>query len=285
MSDGPDFICIGEPKAGSGWLYDQLDDHPDFWMPPVKEIVYLGQRPPKLPFVKRKTTPDDSGNERLLRRETLDARDQAFIEHARACRGKPVDLDLYAGLFAPKGALLSGDVSPPYWTLRPKLIEAVAARFPHTKLVLLAREPVARAWSRISMAWRSELFDARLLDDADGFRDWIRANRKIGELFGTEIAARFRRHAPGLALGWVLFDDIADRPDEARREVLTFLGADPRKPGKGLTPDYNRKSEEQKLDMTETARAVLIEHFADELRASGALFGGAAKSWVGKYGI
>src|SRR5437762_8195064 len=38
---GPDFICIGMPKAGTAWLHDQLRHHPDFWMPPVKEVNYL----------------------------------------------------------------------------------------------------------------------------------------------------------------------------------------------------------------------------------------------------
>jgi hypothetical protein len=37
MHDGPDFLCVGVPKAGTGWLFDQLNAHPDFWMPPVKE--------------------------------------------------------------------------------------------------------------------------------------------------------------------------------------------------------------------------------------------------------
>ena len=41
---GPDFICIGMQKAGTGWAYDQLQYHPDFWMPPVKEIHYLDPR-------------------------------------------------------------------------------------------------------------------------------------------------------------------------------------------------------------------------------------------------
>jgi len=37
----PDFLCVGAHKAGSTWLYQQLDSHPDFWMPPVKELHYL----------------------------------------------------------------------------------------------------------------------------------------------------------------------------------------------------------------------------------------------------
>ena len=41
---GPDFICIGAQKAGTTWLYWQLAAHPDFWMPPRKEIHYFNER-------------------------------------------------------------------------------------------------------------------------------------------------------------------------------------------------------------------------------------------------
>ena len=46
---GPDFLCVGAQKGGTRWLYDQLQLHPDFWMPPVKELTIstAGPRPPR----------------------------------------------------------------------------------------------------------------------------------------------------------------------------------------------------------------------------------------------
>jgi hypothetical protein len=37
----PDFLCVGAQKGGTSWLYRELERHPDFWMPPVKELQYL----------------------------------------------------------------------------------------------------------------------------------------------------------------------------------------------------------------------------------------------------
>jgi hypothetical protein len=37
----PDFLCVGAQKAGTSWLYHQLTLHPDFWMPPIKELHYF----------------------------------------------------------------------------------------------------------------------------------------------------------------------------------------------------------------------------------------------------
>ena len=37
----PDFLCVGAQKAGTSWLYRQVEAHSDFWMPPMKELHYL----------------------------------------------------------------------------------------------------------------------------------------------------------------------------------------------------------------------------------------------------
>ena len=37
----PDFILMGQQKAATRWLYDQLRNADRFWLPPVKEITYF----------------------------------------------------------------------------------------------------------------------------------------------------------------------------------------------------------------------------------------------------
>ena len=61
----PDFLCVGAQKAGTSWLYRQLELHPDFWMPPVKELHYLDN----LNRTKRRDPPRSN-----------DERDACFIE-------------------------------------------------------------------------------------------------------------------------------------------------------------------------------------------------------------
>ena len=174
--EGPDFICAGTPKAGSGWLYDQLEMHPDFWMPPVKEIVYLGNRNPRLKFAQPERNPhrekSQQPRERHLRR-MRDARDLQFVEYARGCMDKPMELDRYVGLFAFKGELLSGDISPTYSSLKAHIVADLAQRLSNTKIIFLVREPVSRFWSRISMLHRSNNFDESLAHDAARFRGYL----------------------------------------------------------------------------------------------------------------
>ena len=285
--EGPDFICIGLPKAGTGWLYDQLEAHPGFWMPPVKELVYLNQENPRLKFVddKGEAVPRLAERERLVHRTNLDERDKGFLRYAATCRDQPSNLERYAKLFQFKGALMSGDITPPYWALSPEIIAEVAARFPQTKIVLLLRDPVERAWSRISMAYRAGNFDAEMLDSTKRFRRYVAKTPKLGTLAATEVRVRWQEHAPRLGFGVFFFDTIAADPGLARSEILTFLGADPDEKSGTLSAGFNRKADSQKLDMTKTAREVLVDFFAEELRASADLFGGPATNWVVRYGL
>lgn len=41
MGDKKMFMCIGAQKSGTTWLHRQLRNHPQIWLPPVKELHYF----------------------------------------------------------------------------------------------------------------------------------------------------------------------------------------------------------------------------------------------------
>ena len=115
----PDFLCVGVHKGGTTWLYQQLDSHPDFWMPPLKELHYFDQ-------LSRVQRPSSS--------RCRDERDRRFLESINSLSAKPdIDFEHYARLFEPKGPLLSGDISPNYSTLSNKVIRQIVGYFPNIK--------------------------------------------------------------------------------------------------------------------------------------------------------
>ncbi len=128
---GPDFLCIGQHKAGTGWLYDMLQFEPDFWMPPVKELHFFNNKF----FAERKkkiyhgTRMGDFEKWNKFRernyKRPLDARDAAFFEHAITYKGEKASIDWYKKLFAPKEDLFSGDITPAYSTLRSGVIASI----------------------------------------------------------------------------------------------------------------------------------------------------------------
>ena len=41
LKNAPDFLGVGMQKAGTSWLYEQLRNHPDAWLPKRKELHFF----------------------------------------------------------------------------------------------------------------------------------------------------------------------------------------------------------------------------------------------------
>jgi len=268
---GPDFLCIGAHKAGTTWLYQQLDSHPDFWMPPVKELHYFDQ----LSRVQRAAPP-----------RCRDERDLRFLESIKNLSAEPyMNLDHYARLFEPKASLLSGDISPNYSTLSDEVIRRVVGYFPNLKVIFLARDPVERVWSHLSMEvyYRQiEPFDATNIDEVN--RNLSRRGMLLRS-YPSAVVAQWKRYVDSEQFRVYFFDDLQRNPAELRRSILRFLGADPDKPGSRLTADYNSWTRMEKLPLTNKVRSHLARFFKKELKTCAARLGGPARDWPARYGF
>lgn len=285
---GPDFLCVGAQKGGTRWLYDQLQLHPDFWMPPIKELHYFDRRAPAEASANlRLRTQEDlaraNRRQAQLALRPLDQRDVDFLEAYVTMRWWWKDLDAYARLFALKGERLSGDVTPDYSALGERMIGRIMRRFPSAKVVFIARDPVERAWSHLTMHMRRGTVARGL--DGDAVLKLLRQRFVATRSYPSEIAARWRRHVPDDQFGLFLFDDLAADADGLRRRILAFLGADPDKESGVIDAAFNRKQDLEKVPLTPEIRTLIAGHFAAELKASGEAFGGAAKGWAARYGL
>ena len=109
-------------------------------MPPLKELHYFDQ----LSRTQYQAIPGPR-----------DARDLSFLESMKSLSAGPcIDLENYARLFDPKASLLSGDITPTYSTLSDEVIRRIVEYFPNLNVIFLARDPVERAWSHLSMEVR-----------------------------------------------------------------------------------------------------------------------------------
>ena len=266
----PDFLCIGAHKGGTTWLYQQLDSHPDFWMPPFKELHYFDQ----LSNVERASSP-----------RCRDERDLRFLESIKNLSAKPyIDLEHYARLFEPKGSLLSGDISPNYSTLSNEVIRQVVGYFPTLKVIFLARDPVERVWSHLSMEVRYrqiEPFDVTNIDEVN--RNLVRRGLLLRS-YPSAVVARWKRHVQPDRFRIYFFDDLQGNPTELRRSILRFLDADPAKRGSRVA-DYNGWAGVEKLPLTDEVRSHLARFFKKELKTCAARLGGPARDWPARYGF
>ena len=267
----PDFICVGAHKSGTTWLYQQLDSHPDFWMPPLKELHYFDQ----LSRVQRSSS---------SRRR--DERDIRFLESINSLSAKPyIDLEHYARLFEPKGSRFSGDISPNYSTLSKEIIRQIVGYFPNLKVIFLARDPVERLWSHLSMEvhyHQIEAFDVTDIDAVD--RNMLRRGMLLRS-YPSAIVARWKRYVHPDRFRIYFFDDLQKNPIELRRSILNFVGADPDKPSIRVQAEYNSWATTEKLPLTDKVRSHLAQFFKKELKTCAAQLGGAARNWPARYGF
>ncbi len=275
---GPDFICIGAQKAGTGWLYEQLRPHFDFWMPPLKELHYFDRA--GLSARELRTLSGDRIAE--ARRHARDEDDMRFFDLFAQLRAKEdVDLAGYAALFANKGTRVAGDITPGYSTLDDEMVRQIANKFPQTKVIFFARDPVERAWSQLSM-WVRHGVIPRDKIDIDAF---LKDSAVRARSFPTKIVARWRQFVRPDLFHRYFFDDLQRDAATLRAEVISFLGGDPDKRSGDLPADYNPKAAKEKLMMNAETRQKLVDFFADELRACATELGGAARDWPKRYGL
>lgn len=158
----PDLIGIGLPKAGTTWLYHVLRTQNLISVFPFKEMRYLADLylyPSNL--FKRLTS-----SERYLQ-----ANRTRVVQHfSKKWGSKPLKKTMseswwifrifmlprsqsrYLSLFPkPQHGKMNTDISPIYWSLPAEAVKKLGIDFPDTKIIILLREPISRAFSQAKM--------------------------------------------------------------------------------------------------------------------------------------
>jgi hypothetical protein len=161
----------------------------------------------------------------------------------------------------------------------------VLSYFPNLKVIFLARDPVERAWSQLSMGVRLGMISRFDATDAE---EVVRNLLNPGVLLRShpsKIVASWKRYVRPEHFRVYFFDDLKENPAELRRSILVFLGADPDKPSGGLKPDENNDAGGEKLRLTAKVRDRIARFFEQELKACASELGGRAKGWPARYGF
>jgi hypothetical protein len=295
---GPDFICVGAQKAGTRWLYDQLAFHPEFWMPPVKELHFFDGAAPGFRKAKRLQGRIETDLDKLNRNRIADStrplgeRDLRFMDgylqlfaNRPLMKDKAAAVEHYARLFNEKGAEKTGDVTPAYSKLDDDHVEKIVRRFPGVKVVFIAREPVERAWSALGMAARQAKSRVKQPVSPATVLKFLKRKDVAGRSHPSHTVARWKKIAPEGQFAYFFFDDLRTQPADLRSRVLRFLDADPALPSGDLDPGFNRKSKSAKLELTDELRDTLVNHFAEEIRQCADTLGGRAVEWRKKYNL
>jgi tetratricopeptide (TPR) repeat protein len=155
-------------------------------------------------------------------------------------RDRPLEVyDAYFPPLPPELGVLTGDGSPSYLQ-QPKAATEIAGRFPAAKVIVLRRDPVARAYSHYQMLRRLHIehraFDRAIADEQRllrGSPPLTAADlpgRRAPYLLGSAILPHLQLWVDALAANQVLVVDssaLSHRPSETTAAVFEFLGLPP----------------------------------------------------------
>jgi len=204
----PDFLIIGAPKCGTTFLHSLLNQHPQVFMPMLKEPHYF-----------------------------------SWIGDARPRWAATKDLDAYKELFehSLQGRVLTGEAST-WYLYSPRAAAEIQRQVPNVRLIAILRDPVQRAYSsyqfRRSMGYESLSFieaiskePSRISEGAEWDFHYLNAGKYANQL------ERYLQFFPRTQLLVLRFEDLTTNPNHSFHQCCKFLGmATKRLDRKQMTP-------------------------------------------------
>lgn len=201
----PDFLGIGTARSASTWLHSRLNQHPDVYVPKLKELHFFNEK-----------------------------REHLSCDVSGASWTRPVYFDLenpahwrwYSLQFLPGQDKVKGEITPDYSTLSLERVGEVKRHLPEAKIILNIRNPIDRAWSGLRYSWQRH-WDERL-SPADVDRLMRAATHPERLLRGDYrlTLTNWEAHYPEAQRLYLVYDDITTQPSVELRRVADFLGID-----------------------------------------------------------
>ncbi|MDO5647079.1 sulfotransferase [Paracoccus sp. (in: a-proteobacteria)] len=165
----PSVLCIGAQKAGTSWLAQVLNDHPQIWNPPYKEVQFFNYRfiPGHRYWIDWhfRNKPGEIRAGYVRRKQIIPPAMDAYLTATSTSKQRGTN-HWYKKIFAPAPAQAKPmDISPEYSTLPEEGVEFVSKFLPNVKVIYLIRDPVDRAVSQLRMNLRREKRNPETLDD------------------------------------------------------------------------------------------------------------------------
>jgi hypothetical protein len=268
----PDFLCIGAQKSGTTWLHDNLAQHPQIWLPPVKEIHYF-DRPYDSPIARLfgRAVRLRKARQHLRRTVWRFAKGGASAEDlswaVRYAWGRRSD-SWYSSLFQQPSGALTGEICPGYARLSPEAVRHIGRLMPEAKIIYLLRHPIERAWSAAVMHFNDRgPRDYRLTDQGE-IEDWLRRPKTLEHAGYAEAIERWRSvFGERMFIGF--YDELRGNPVSLLERIQRFLGV-----REYLPEDVrSQRNPGNWAEIPDRFVPVLEQLFAEELRRLHGLMG------------
>ena len=153
--DKPDFLCIGAQKAGTSWLYANLNRNGNIWMPPIKELHYFDHL--FCPANRKWTTWHIQKSAKIILEKKQDYKSNInndyinYIE--KISNGTLFCEEWYKDIFNyyADPSCVYGDITPEYSTIPEDGIRYIKKYLNSPKIIYIIRDPFLRVISQVKM--------------------------------------------------------------------------------------------------------------------------------------
>lgn len=291
----PHFLGIGAPRAGTTWLHSMLVQHPDVYLPPIKEVHYFDSVDSKIDEVFRV----DSLSYRyrkLLPNRLKHYGASALLPFSIAIRAKAKPdwywdkaffmpgggIEWYRGLFQSAAAegKLAGEITPAYIMLSADTIRKIRNETGVRKIIALLRNPIDATWSCIEKQAR-DLGTAATTDFGEAeVLDKIKSRRLYARYNYADNLENWLRYYDRSELFLAFYEELQADPAKLLSRVCTFLGI---RDISGTMENRSRNAVNAAHGVLgvipDEAKRVLAELHIDQTRRLAAITKGHAVAW------
>ena len=260
---GPGFVCIGAQKGGTTWLYENLNRHPEVWMPPVKEIHYFNRLCLNDKLLGNWDLPHPRGIKRyyksLIKLSIKDLRWMLnYYEYS-------MNSSNYLKLFSEKytSGYLTGDITPSYSKLEERGVSfASEVLDKDVPVIFIMRNPIYRSWSVLKMLLR---YKNRKVEDVS-IDEIVKMLQQPNIVLGSEytkIVTLWRKYFSNFHI--LTFDELCESPRELLTKVSKIIGI-----SDSWDEDVIKQrvwADNKKIPMSPSVLKVLTEKYTDEIQS------------------
>jgi len=275
MNNAPDFICIGMQKAGTTWLAANLGQHPDVWIPPIKEIHYFDEVHVDPDWHIRRRAAAANNLKRLAPKSKGKAvsKEMAFWQHMEQVQLNDAWYKTIWSTYFYEGSKQAlGELTPDYSILPLTGVEHVFKIAPTAKIIILLRDPVERTWSSTRMFAKEQGHDPAVYYKEQFIIDRSRI---------VEMLEKWEKVFPEKNVFIAFYEDVANRPYWLLESTCKFLGI-------GFNKDYFQEATEKvHVGASSNMPEEVLEHykmlFHDDIVYARDRFKSYAADWFATY--
>lgn len=234
----PHFLGIGAPRSGSTWLHVVLSQHPDIYMPPIKEVHYFDSVDPtineifhvdSMAYRYKWLLPNrlkhyagyalGSFNQKARIKAKPDLNwDSAFFKPGG-------DIEWYKNLFgkAAQQGKITGEITPAYIMLGQDTIKTIRSQTGVRKIIVLLRNPIDATWSCVEKQVRDLGPESKSDYQQHVILDRIRSQRLFARYRYADNLDNWLKYYQKDEIFLAFFEELQQDPVSLLSRVFSFL--------------------------------------------------------------